>query len=77
MTDNDSRSVASGAPFIDPAWTVRDVTTRYPASVAVFEVLKVETCCDAGRSLDEAATRAGITRELLIDTLQLWIRGLS
>lgn len=55
---------------IDPAWTVRDVVQRYPASIAVFKAFRVEACCDAGRSLDEAAARAGVTGAILIGALE-------
>lgn len=58
-------------PVIDPAWTVREVVSRYPASVAIFKAFKVEACCDAGRPLGEAAARAGLTREELIAALEM------
>ena len=57
-------------PYIDPAWTVRQVVQKYPASVAIFKAFRVEACCDAGRPLDEAAQRAGINLEILMDALQ-------
>ena len=56
--------------FIDPTWTVRDVVSRYPASVAIFKAFKVEACCDAGRPLGEAAERAGLTRDVLVTALE-------
>lgn len=58
-------------PFIDPAWTVRDVVQRHPSSVAIFKAFKVEACCDAGRPLGEAAQRAGINLEILLDALEV------
>ena len=55
---------------IDPDWTVRDVVSRYPATVATFQAGKVEACCDAGRSLEEASRRAGVSRAELIAALE-------
>lgn len=63
------------SPFIDPSWTVREVVARYPTSVATFKAFKVEACCDAGRPLGEAAERAGISRDALIDALQASLQG--
>jgi iron-sulfur cluster repair protein YtfE (RIC family) len=62
---------------IDPSWTVREVVTRYPAAVAIFKAFKVEACCDAGRPLGEAAQRAGVSRDVLIEALELNLRGAS
>lgn len=60
---------------IDPNWTVRDVTSRYPATVATFKAWKVEACCDAGRTLQDASHRAGVSREELIAALEGQIAG--
>lgn len=59
---------------IDPSWTVRDVVSRYPATVSTFKAWKVEACCDAGRSLEEASQRAGVSRERLIAALEAQLR---
>lgn len=66
MTSNNTGTV----PFIDPAWTVREVTQQYPASVAIFKAWKVEACCDAGRPLADAAAKAGITLDELLAALR-------
>lgn len=55
---------------IDPDWTVRDVVSRYPATVSTFKAWKVEACCDAGRSLEDASQRAGVSRTELIAALE-------
>ena len=60
---------------IDPEWTVRDVTSRYPATVATFKAWKVEACCDAGRSLEDASQRAGVSCAELIAALEAQIAG--
>lgn len=67
----ESQSPAREAVYIDPSWTVRDVVSRYPAAVAIFKAFKVEACCDAGRPLAEAAERAGISRDVLIEALEV------
>lgn len=54
---------------VDLSWTVRDVVSRYPASVVVFKAFRVEACCDADRLLGDAAARAGITGESLLEAL--------
>lgn len=62
-------------PFIDPAWTVREVTQQYPASVAIFKAFKVEACCDAGRPLADAAAKAGLTHDELLEALRTGLTG--
>jgi iron-sulfur cluster repair protein YtfE (RIC family) len=73
-TSIDTQSTNS-APAIDPNWTVRDVTSRYPATVATFKAWKVEACCDAGRTLEDASQRAGVSRDTLIAALEAQIAG--
>lgn len=70
--------VHPGEPVhIDPSWTVREVVSRYPAAVAIFKAFKVEACCDAGRPLDEAAQRAGISLDVLVEALELNLPGVA
>jgi iron-sulfur cluster repair protein YtfE (RIC family) len=73
-TSIDTQSTNSAAA-IDPNWTVRDVTSRYPATVATFKAWKVEACCDAGRTLEDASQRAGVSRDTLIAALEAQIAG--
>lgn len=67
--------IAGSDLLLDPTWTVRDVTSRYPASVAIFKAHKVEACCDAGRPLPEAAAKAGITLDDLLSALRSGLSG--
>ncbi|MBA3889944.1 MAG: DUF542 domain-containing protein [Gemmatimonadaceae bacterium] len=70
MTTPADLQAARSVSVIDPNWTVRDVVSRYPATVSTFKAWKVEACCDGGRSLAEASQRAGVSRELLITALE-------
>lgn len=70
MTPERQSSVRE-AEYIDPSWTVRDVVSRHPAAVAIFKAFKVEACCDAERPLAEAAERASISRDVLIEALEV------
>lgn len=72
-----SDRIAATDLLIDPSWTVRDVTSRYPASVAIFKAHKVEACCDAGRPLPDAAAKAGIGLDELLSSLRAGLAGNS
>ena len=55
--------------MISSEMTVREVTTQVPESTRIFEKLKIDYCCGAGRPLIEACDSAGVEVDQLIEML--------
>jgi iron-sulfur cluster repair protein YtfE (RIC family) len=50
--------------------TVNDVLGRYPATAPVIRQLGLDTCCDADRTLREAATQARTDLGVVLSMLE-------
>ena len=53
----------------DPTLTVNEITTRYPATIAVFNDFGVDACCGGDVPLAEAAARDGVDPDALTTAL--------
>ena len=50
--------------------TVRDIALENPASTRVFEEFKIDYCCGGRRSIEDAATAAGVDASLVYEKLK-------
>ena len=47
---------------LDPTWSVHEIMSRRPETLAALDRFGVDTCCGAGVPIHEAARRNGSTR---------------
>jgi hypothetical protein len=52
------------------ATTVRDVLVKFPETVSVFAAHGLDTCCGAGAPLSQAASKAGLSTDVLVSELE-------
>lgn len=55
---------------IDPAASVNDVISRYPATIPVFNKFGLDTCCGGGAPIVDAARRDGADLGALLEELR-------
>ena len=55
---------------IDPALTLNEVVRRYPTALGVFNARGLDTCCDGGLAVAEAARRHGLNLAELLTALE-------
>lgn len=48
---------------------INDVIKRYPKTIGVFNVFRVDSCCGGGQSIEKTATRDGVDVDALVDAL--------
>jgi regulator of cell morphogenesis and NO signaling len=48
---------------------INDVIKEYPQTIAVFNELRVDSCCGGGRSIEETASADGVDVEALLQAL--------
>lgn len=52
--------------WLSSAMTVNELLQRHPHTLPTLHALGVHTCCGGGLPLSEAASKAGISEELLL-----------
>ena len=55
---------------IDLQWTVNDVVQRYPATLAIFNSLGIDSCCGGALPLATVAERHNIPLDVLRTALE-------
>jgi iron-sulfur cluster repair protein YtfE (RIC family) len=55
---------------IELQWTVNDVVQRYPATLAIFNSLGIDTCCGGALPLATVAQRHNIPLDVLRTALE-------
>ena len=55
---------------IDPAASVNDVISRYPATIPVFNKFGLDTCCGGAAPIVDAARRDGADLDALLEELR-------
>lgn len=48
---------------------INDVIKQYPKTIAVFNKLRVDSCCGGGQSIEKTATRDGVDVQALVKAL--------
>ena len=55
---------------IDPAASVNDVISRYPATIHVFNKFGLDSCCGGAAPIVDAARRDGADLDALLEELR-------
>ena len=65
MTQSNTNSTAR----INLTDTINETLAQYPASLRVFHVFGIHTCCDGALSLEAAAVKSKVDPQLLVELL--------
>jgi len=60
---------------LDLCWTVNEIVQRYPAALAIFNSLGIDTCCGGALPLATVAEKHHIGLDVLRSALEQAIRG--
>lgn len=55
---------------INPKTTINSITNRYPDTIAIFAEYHIDSCCGGEKTLEEVATRHGLSLEEIVRKLE-------
>jgi regulator of cell morphogenesis and NO signaling len=64
-----------GSPKITGDMVINDVIRQYPATIAVFNAFRVDSCCGGGQSIERTSGADGVDVTSLLAALNAAVGG--